>query len=413
MRNRLIFTGLMVAAGLLVGPAAQTARAQWDRSGNEETTLPLPIGAYQHDGSGIFTAAEFILLSTPRNLGNQPIAYRGLLFNTGLPGNGGTPTTAPGGFLGSREVALNTEDLGRTSWNAGYRLTVGYRTDSGTTFSLSWLHLFGAKYSGGAGPIGPNIFNPGRFSENTFLTSPVYNFSQDFVGRNPFPNPPFFANPTTGIWNGATDMTIMFTQRYDNWDAAGRFPVYETENARSYAIAGGRFSWLWERFEWRTVKPELVNDGVSFQFAPNPDSTARYVNTLSQRMYGPMVGFGHEVNLYSGRGGAFGFGFEGTAAALLNVTKERAKYKREDEATQAKRSWGEFNVVPNANLAVNLSWQPVNGMQFKLGYNMFNYFNTYYMQEPVSFNVGAIDPAYGNRFWRVMHGFNVGMGYTW
>ena len=370
----------------------------------------MPIGAYQHDGSGIYTALEFVMMSTPRNLGNQPIAYRGILLNTGT--NNG-PTVAPGGFLGSREVALNTEDLGRTSWDPGYRLSLGYRLDNGTTFSISWLHFFGAKYTGGAGLIGQNLFNPGQFAENTFVTAPVYNFGPDWVGRNPFPNPPFLTNPTSGIWNAASDMTIVYTQRFDNWDLAGRFPVFETENARSYAIAGGRFSWYWERFEWRTVKPELVVDGTSFQFSPSPDSTARYLNTLSQRMYGPMIGFGHEVMLYSGAAGAFGFGFEATAAALLNITKERAKYIREDEVTQVKRSWSEFNLVPNANIGVNISWQPFDGLQFKLGYNMFNYFNTYYMQEPVSFNFGALDPAYGNRLWRVMHGMNVGMAYTW
>src|SRR4051812_36229332 len=102
MRNRWFFTSLVVAAGLFAGPAANLAHAQaeaWSVSGNEERTVPLPIGAYQHDGSGIFTALEFVMMTTPRNLGNQPIAYRGLLLNTGTTGN---PTVKPGGFLGSR-----------------------------------------------------------------------------------------------------------------------------------------------------------------------------------------------------------------------------------------------------------------------------------------------------------------------
>src|SRR5436305_1216910 len=137
----------------------------------------------------------------------------------------------------------------------------------------SRLHLLSAQYTGGAGAQGPSFTTPGGSGENLFLFAPVYNFGHLFVGRNPFPPIPFFVNPTNGIWNAATDMTIKFTQRFDNWDAVGRFPVFETENARTYAIAGGRLSWLWERFEWRTVKPTIFTpDGVDCQFEETPDS---------------------------------------------------------------------------------------------------------------------------------------------
>lgn len=419
MRNRWIIAGVLTAACLFAGPASNQAQAQngpgWDVSGNEEFPVWAPIGTYQHDGTGIYAGVEGMYLTTPRALGGQTIAYRGVLFNFGSPGVvAGLPGVAPGQQLGSGPsfAALNADQLGRTSWAAGTRFTLGYRMENGWNFSISWLHLFDVKYSGGAGMLSPDFHNPGPQGENTFLYSPVYNFSMDFVGRNPFPNPPFTANPTVGIWNGATDMTILFTQRYDNWDLAGRFPVFETENARSYAIAGGRFSWIWERFQWRTVKPELVVNGTEFGFQPTGDSTARWVNTLSQRMYGPMVGFGHEVMLYSGVGGAFGLGTEVTGAALLNITKERAKYIREDEATQVKRAWWEMVLVPNVNLAVNLTWQPVNGVSFRVGYNMFNYFNTKFIEEPVSFNAGAIDPAYGVKIWRYMQGANFGVSFT-
>ena len=416
MRKRWIIAGLLAVLGLLTVPAPPQAHAQptgWDQSGNESVPVWAPIGSYQHDGSGPYLGIEFLLMRTPRTLGNQPIAYRGVLANFGSPGVGGAPQIEPGEFIGSRAVALDTEALGRTSWGPGYRITFGYRLENGWNFSLAWLHLFDVKSSGGAGPIGENFFNPGNFSANTFLTAPVYNFSTDFIGRNPFPNPPFTGNPTAGIWNAASDMTILFTQRYDNWDATGKFPVFETEDARTYAIAGGRFSWIWERFQWRTSKPELALDpnGV-FGFQPNGDSAARYLNTLSQRMYGPMVGVGHEVMLYSGVAGAFGFGTEVTGAALINIVKERAKYIREDEATQAKRAWSQMTLVPNLNIAMNLNWQPFNGMHVRVGYNFHNYFNTYYMKEPVSFNVGAIDPAYEIRLWRMIQGVNAGVSFT-
>lgn len=416
MRKRWIIAGLMAVLGLLAVPAAPQAHAQatsWDISGNESVPVWAPIGTYQHDGSGPYLGMEVVMMRTPRSLGNQPIAYRGVLMNFGSPGVGGAPLIEPGSFEGSRQVALDTETLGRTSWGPGYRLTLGYRLENGWNFSLSWLHLFDVKSSGGAGMIGEFFNHPGNFSANTFLTAPVYNFSTDFVGRNPFPNPPFTSNPTAGIWNAASDMTILFTQRYDNWDATGKFPVFETENARSYAIAGGRFAWIWERFQWRTSKPELVlNSNGEFGFQTSPDSAARYLNTLSQRMYGPMVGVGHEVMLYSGAAGAFGFGTEITGAALINIVKERSKYIREDEATQAKRVWSQMTLVPNLNIAMNLNWQPFDGMHVRLGYNFHNYFNTYYMKEPVSFNVGALDPAYDIKLWRMIQGVNAGVSFT-
>ncbi|HEX3148700.1 MAG TPA: Lpg1974 family pore-forming outer membrane protein, partial [Gemmataceae bacterium] len=308
---------------------------------------------------------------------------------------------------------LRSDSLGRSSWQPGTRLTFGYRMENGWNFSVSWLHLMSANYTGGAGMQGPNFSNPGGLGQNTFLFAPVYNFSHLWVGQNPFPPIPFFVNPTSGIWDGATDMTIKFSQRFDNWDLAGKFPVFETENSRSYAIAGGRFSWFWERFEWRTVKPSLITDGVSFQFQESPDSAARYENTLSQRMYGPMIGSGHEVMLFSGHSGAFGASFECTGSVLVDITKKRAKYIREDEVTEAKRAQNDNAIVPNLDLSFNLTWQPIDGLTFRAGVNWFNYFNTFAMQDPVSFNLGAIDPPYTKLFYRYVAGCNFGFAYTW
>jgi Legionella pneumophila major outer membrane protein precursor len=425
MRYRWILTGLMVAAGLLTGPATGRVQAQplnsepWELSGNDHPKIWAPIGTYQHDGSGIYTAAEFILFHQPRPIGNQPIAVRGFVDSAGLLAG------TPGAFLGSGEVALTTEGLGRTGWSPGCRLTLGYRFENGCNFSISWLHLFDTKYSGGAGIQGPNFQNQGFNLENSFLFAPVFNFSPEFTG-------PVARNTTggditvngfivfgalNGIWNGASDMTMVFTQRFDNWDLTGRFPVFETENARSYFMAGGRLSWIWERFQWRTVAlgidVEDVAEGEPPQMVAQPDWAARYLNTLSQRMYGPFIGTGHEVMLYAGHGGSVGAGVECTGAILWDVIKQRAKYIREDQATQAKRGWVQNEIVPNVNIAFNLTWQPFEGMMIKLGWNAYNYFNTQYMAAPVGFNFGAIDPGYEKRFWRVLYGCNFGVGYTW
>jgi hypothetical protein len=424
MRNRWIITGLLVAAGLLTGPA-DSARAQptsWDVSGNEEVPIWAPIGTYQHDGSGFYTGLEFVMAHTQRIVGNQVLAVRGFVLTTGTPQfpGGASPLTpgiegfAPGTFLGSGTTALTSGQLGRSSWQPGDRLTFGYRMENGWNFYISWMHLLSAQYSGGAGIQGPSFLNPGGSGQDTFLFSPVYGYSHWFVGQNPFPPIPFFVNPTSGIWNGATDETIKFTQRFDNWDVACRFPIFESPNAQTYAIAGGRLSWLWERFEWRTVKPTIFSpDGVNFQFEETPDSAVRYENTLSQRMYGPVVGTGHQVILYSGHGGAWGASLDCTGSLLIDITKKRAKYEREDQVTEAKRSQNDVSLVPNLNLEFNLTWQPIDGLMFRAGLNWFSYFNTFSMQDPVSFNVGAIDPPYTKQFYRYICGFNLGGAYTW
>ena len=413
MCNRWFGYMLSLALGVVLGFTPERLRAEpWDVSGNTSPTLPLPIGPYQHDGSGFFTGIEFLMMHQTRPLGHQEIAYRGYVPSVDFPAGGFTA----GVPRGSGTVALRTDQFGETSFTPGYRLTLGYRMQDGTSFSVSWAHLQDVKYSGGAGPQGNN-FGDTRNGDNSFLFSPVFNFSSNFAGA---PNRVIASVPgigtapvvglVNGIWNGATDMTIVFNQRFDTGDIAARMPVFETENARSYAIAGARFAWIWEQFQWRTSDLNYSGDSVSgFQSDSSPQFAANYSNVLSQRMYGPMLGAGHDVYLGSG----FGLGCEATFSPLLNVAKQRAKYERGDEATQSKRSWIDNTVTFNANLAINLTWQPFEGLTIRAGWNAFNFFNTYYQQKPVGFNQGAIDPIYGTQVYRLLHGVNVGVAYTW
>ncbi len=39
------------------------------------------------------------------------------------------------------------------------------------------------------------------------------------------------------------------------------------------------------------------------------------------------------------------------------------------------------------------------------------FFNTLYMKDPVGFDAGDINPKYGVKFFRLIHGFNVGIGF--
>ena len=99
-----------------------------------------------------------------------------------------------------------------------------------------------------------------------------------------------------------------------------------------------------------------------------------------------------------------------TTGLLLNIAKERTKYELGDETIRAKRGRNSYTVVPNANAALNLWWYPVDGVQLRVGYTGMSYFNTRYMQNPVGFDYGAIDPVYTTRVIRVLHGVNVGVG---
>ncbi len=394
MRKQWIGACLLLA-GAVMGPTANRVSAQpWDAtgvSGTESLPTPLPLGQSRPESGGIYGTAEFLFMHPNRNIGHQIIASRG------FRDSDGTVSGTPGQFVGSRRIALDTDSFGRTTWTPGFRVGIGYRMADGWAISVTYAHMIGAEYNTSVGPVSPD-FNPGGDLADTFLFSPAFNFSAYFAG------PPNKINGGSGltpygIWNGAEEMVIAYTQRFDNWDITVRMPVYDSEYARTYALAGGRFSWIWERFGWLTISRD-VNGNGSLQDA------AEYTNIISQRMYGPFLGAGNEVYL----GNAFALSGELTAAALYSIVKERAKYERLDEFTQSKRSRSEYTIVPNINASIDLWWYPINGVTLRAGYDLWTYFNTIYMQQPVGFNVGAIDPSYKHRAVRIFHGFHVGVG---
>ena len=160
-------------------------------------------------------------------------------------------------------------------------------------------------------------------------------------------------------------------------------PVFQTDYSRAYGMAGGRFAWFFERFAWRAVSYDM--HGNVF-----PQDAADYTNTLSQRMYGPFIGCGNEIFIAN----QFSLSCDLTGAMLLDVAKERAKYKLGDDSVQSKWGRDEFRVVPNANAAVNLWWYPIDGVQIRVGYQAMTYYNTLYMLEPVGFDFSNINPSY-------------------
>ncbi len=391
-----LYGGLLLATAVVLG-STSAARAQFDDysvPGRPEVIAPIPTG--NPSENGFFFTGGFRYFSQTFALGEQNVAVRGLLDSTGLL------TGVPGTLVGSGTPALTTGQFGRKSFQPGYSIGVGYKFDNGVSVYANVSQLARQKYAASASLATPFFRNRSDLADS-FLTAPVFNFSPDYAGPlektqfDTFPNNPgnFY-----GIWNGANVMTIEFEQGFTQGEIGGRVPILQTEYSRVYGIGGARYAWFFERFNWRTVSADVLGRST-------PIDVAVYKNTLSQRLYGPFVGCGHEVYL----GKRFSFGVDVTGAGLIAITKQRAYYELGDKSTKNKRSRNEFDIVPNVNTELNLMWYPVEGVQMQVGYSFQSYFNTKYMKEPIAFNQGALDPVYDTRGYRYVSGLTLGLGF--
>ncbi len=420
MRYRWISASLALATAVLWCPGTVRSQPLYPVPGQDAITVPLPLGHDRMETGGFFTAFEFVMLKQQKALGSQAIAYRGLIdangqitrnqrINDAIAGGITDPFElasiqgSPGTYIGDGTVALNSTDLGPTEWQPGFQATIGYKFDNGVTLSLSYLYLVTSSYRSGASLVPPGFRGPADLS-NSFLVSEVFNFDPQYAG--PLIDTPIDLQPgngfgaTYGIWNAAETMTIRYRQRFVQTDITARIPLFDSDCARIYGLAGGRFAWFHDRFEWRTVDLDVFGED-------QPQWAASYYNILSQRMYGPMAGFGYDYWL----GGALGITFDVTGSLLMNVVKKRVKYKSDNiQSPQSKMSDVGFGLVPNINAGVNLWWYPLRGVQIRAGYGIYSFFNTQEMTEPVGFNFMNPNPAYDSRFVRFLHGFNVGIG---
>jgi hypothetical protein len=235
----------------------------------------------------------------------------------------------------------------------------------------------------------------------------VYAFPNDFAGPalklalgNPF--------AAFGIWNGASVMTITFVQRFEQFDMTIRHPVYQDDDIRCYGLLGPRLVWMWEQFKWRTVS-------IDFGGNAGADDVAIYSNVVSNRMYGIHIGGGFDRRLGDNWLGTFAFSLDLQGALLLDVVKERAKYNRGDGndggAPSSKRARTEYTIVPEVQGKACFWWYPVEGIQVKIGYDVMAFFNTVSAPNPVSFNYSTIEPTWEKGQFRLMHGFEAGIGF--
>ncbi|QJW97937.1 hypothetical protein [Frigoriglobus tundricola] len=404
MRHRYIW-GTVLAAIAAVGlPAPVSAQeGGFPVPLNSDPTIPIPTG--QAGQPGFYASVEYVMLMQTKAIGNETIAIRGFYDSSG------TLTGTPGQFIGSGRPALTANQIGGPyTLQPGYRLEIGYKFDTGVRIYANYMNTFRANYSSGASAV-PQGFNTGQNLADSFLSSPVYNFNAAFNGPQFKTAADTTANggfQTVGIWNGASQMDTKFSASYTQADLGLRSPMFATDYSSIYALAGARYAWFYDKFYWLTQDYDNVGN-------QSPAYTAKYTNNLSQRMYGLFVGAGHEVYL----GNMFSASLDVTGAAFLDVEKMRAKYEGGGSGdgtignggVQSKYGRLSYAVVPSATAELNMWFYPVEGVQMRLGYMGMSYFNTQYMKNPVGFNYGNIDPGYATKVFRLVHGFNVGIGF--
>ncbi|HKI37410.1 MAG TPA: hypothetical protein VKA46_36485 [Gemmataceae bacterium] len=420
MRARTLWLAGLLAAGLTLAPAAAraqdgapapdgvwipdknpipdllTVRAQTPDGELPDTQLPLPTGHNPANKGGIYLGAEFVYFRQTNPLEHQPIGFQGFFDADG------SITGKPGTFLGSGFEVLDAKDAGGPgTYQPGLRTTIGYAWKDGTSIDLQWMHLEKAQYFHETTIIPPAFAFGNANLVNSFISSPVYDFTNAFAGPTGKVNAGD-ATSTYGIWDAADIMTISFIQRTEELQSTFKIPVAYNDDFgyRMYGLVGWRFFWIWERFYWRTVNQSPSGTA-------DPTDVAIYTNIVSNRMYGLFVGCGNEW--YIGHGFACNLDLE--LAGLLDVVKERAKYElgEKDLPGQIKRAKTDYALVPEGSASFNLTWFPYENIEFRLGYDLMAFANTIAAPHPVSFDVGGLDPAW-QHVWRLFDGFQVGFG---
>jgi hypothetical protein len=404
MRTRTGWLGWLLAAGMLL--AASTARAQGEVENFEVVPTPLayPLGHPRYENGGFFACAEFAMFRQDNPLQHEVIARRGFVDTLGQV------TGVPNTFVGSNAVALDVQQAaGPLTYQPGTQLTGGWLFQNGVAFYATWMHLADAKYAATASFI-PFNFQNGRIQENTFLTSGVFNFPPEFLGplvKYDTPtNPPVPATGNSpGIWNGSTLQQILFVQRFDQVDATFRVPIYQNDCWRSYGLVGARAVVMWERFSWRVVDYDV--NGMA-----DATSAADYSNIVSNRLYGPHLGWGNEMYLGSTPIGAFAVSVDFDTALMMDIVKERAKYELEDRSISASRKRDEYTLVPELSANIGIWWYPIQAIQVRIGYDVMTFMNTIGSRQPVDFNYGALAPEWNHIPFRFFDGFRAGIGFV-
>jgi hypothetical protein len=371
--------------------------------------LPFPLYSTHPENGGLFLSMGFAYYHQTNPMKDQPIAVRGFMVTSPQVPDPDEDVTLDlgvpqGTFLGDRKIVLSTNQVtGPNSWQPGFTLEAGWKFLDGSALTVSWMYLTHTQLRAVATIANDPFQRFGPNLENSFITAFVFNFPNEFAG--PFdkiatPNPehpvpelsPTFdpaGGAVYGIWNGASIMTISFQQMAQQVEATYRIPFYDTECYRCSALIGPRFFWIDERFAWITTD-------LDFNGNDAPNWVARYTNIVSNRMYGVHAGFTQEY--YLGHGWAAQLDLQ--AAVFGDIVKEYAKYELglHDMQPQNKRSRRDYTIVPEVQATPSLMWYPWEGIQFRLAYDTFAFFNTISSPRPIDFNYSSLAPNWERTF---------------
>ncbi|MCS7047209.1 MAG: hypothetical protein NZO58_12700 [Gemmataceae bacterium] len=401
MRTRISWIILAAAAWLAPAPVP----AQYYEVPPVHFTGPFSHPRYE-DG-GFFVGLDALVWHVDRRIRQQTVAVRGF-----VDFDGTATGLVPPVFVGSGAKALDTAQLdGPGTWSPGFDLFMGWRFESGLVLTLSWVHLQDNRYAVSAGLLPPD-FNSGGLLQNTFLFSPVSNFSSLYAGPRDLPqstppNPAVDPSATAlyGIWNGADNMSIELKQRFDMVTLTARVPIWQTDVGRVYGLMGPRIIVMWDRFRWRTVDLDDQGNGTAA-------NNAVYSNIVSNRFYGVLLGCGQEWFLGDVPVlGGFSFSLDVAGSLYGDWVKGRVRWEREDRATSASRARNFFQVAPGVEAKASIWWYPWEAVQVRIGYNVLALFNTIASERPIDFDMGVINPGF-NATHRVLNGFDIGISFV-
>jgi hypothetical protein len=127
-------------------------------------------------------------------------------------------------------------------------------------------------------------------------------------------------------------------------------------------------------------------------------------------MYGGFCGCGQDWWL----GHGFSVNLDLKAALLLDIVKERASYELgvKDTPPISKRSLTDYTVVPQLQGTLSVSYNPIEAVQIRVGYDIMAFFNTKASTHPVTFDWGGIDPAFNHEALRLFDGFQASIGFV-
>ena len=430
MRRKSLRGAWLLVAWLALAPAVAWGQSQEVQGyAPSSFTSPLPIGSTRPEDGGFFAFAQAAYFIRTNPLKSQVVGVYG------FRDTDGSVTGTVNQFVGGGQTALNVNQItGQDTYVVGTEMGVGWKFGNGSSLALNWMYLGETHYTAAA-TIAPKVGILDQNLANSYLYAGVYNFPSQYSGPDfkiRFGTPqarflpngvqtigsfivnPNFGQPNAqaayGIWNGAQIMTIDFIQRFQQYEVIYREPIFETETYRLNGLVGPRYSWIWERFGWRTTASDGIDPLTRNFIEPGPQNVALYTNIVSNRMYGAVAGC--EQEWYLGHGFVVQLKLEG--ALFADTSKVIAKYETADRFAglpESKRGARLWSIVPEADATLGMMWYPAEFVQLYAGYQVMGFLNTIAARAPIDLNYGNLSPHYSHTA-REFSGFKAGLAFT-